>query len=395
MAPGKKHARVSPSAIRDYSECAHRYWLLRVQKHKADPNPAFDVGRAVHVFLERYSEHIIGRGVSRDASVGKGIAGECMSNLGPDTATETSLIINGLLERRDLFPESAYDNPTFSVERRLSLDRDGCEVPWDSKKAMWRGIVDAIWSEDDGKTVVIRDWKTNRRPKSREGVVNDSQLAQYAWAVMQLDEFRDATSVSAYLYYVRYGAEVGVLWPRKAIEQTRQTIDIMSRRIASERDWAPNIGGACATCLVQKHCEAFKGALVREDPFDVISQDSAEEAARLYAAMGTARNVLGGKLRSWIDERGGLPVGDDKVLDVWVSERSELTDVAGVVAVLDEKYGVDRDALWSSLKLSKRDVTTLLKRTGIASKKAKKITEELFDEFGIRRMRPVMEVKKI
>jgi len=111
--------------------------------------------------------------------------------------------------------------------------------------------------------------------------------------------------------------------------------------------------------------------------------------------MGTARNVLGGKLRSWIDERGGLPVGDDKVLDVWVSERSELTDVAGVVAVLDEKYGVDRDALWSSLKLSKRDVTTLLKRTGIASKKAKKITEELFDEFGIRRMRPVMEVKKI
>jgi len=391
----KKQSRVSPSAIRDYSECAHRYWLLRVKKVETSANPAFDVGRAVHKFLEDYSDHIVGQGVSRDAKVGKEIASRCMSDLGPGTATEAGLIINGLLERKDLFPESAYDNPTFAVERRISLDGNGFEVSWGSTKAVWRGIVDAIWSEDDGKTVVIRDWKTNRRPKSREEVVNDPQLAQYAWAALQLEEFKQATSVTAYLNYVRYGSEVGVMWPRKAVSQTSQMVDIMSRRIAKERDWEPKLGGACATCLVRTQCEAFRGALQAKDPFDVIDKDSAEAAGRLYAAMGSARTALGGKLRAWLDERGGIPVGDGRVLDVWVKERNELTDAAGLVKVLDERYGVDRDALWSSLKISKRDVVSLLKRTGIHNKKAKKLADELFTDFGVRRMRPVMEVKKV
>lgn len=393
MAERRTNATVSPSGIRDFRQCPHRYYLTRVapEPPPRSETPALIVGSTVHQWLEAYSVHLTDSGYSRDAGVGKDLLDPLLENVDSECASDIIAICKRVMER-DLFPESAYDNPTFRVERKVALTKSGKLVDWDSPKAMWRGVIDAMWKADN--MVVIRDWKTNRRPKSRTEIVADAQLAQYAWAALQLPEFSDCSAVEAWLYYVRYGAEVGVQWPRVATVQTYDDIVRWSKRVNKERDWPPRIGPACSSCLVSDSCDEFSNAMTLYKPLRVASPDDAREAAKMYSAMATARGQLQKRLKEWVDENGPIQIDDASTLNIWVDERHEFTDVAGLVKHLDEVLGVDRDALWSSLKMTKTDLISLLKGTGYRSKQAKEKAAELLLQFGIVRHSARMEVRK-
>ena len=196
------------------------------------------------------------------------------------------------------------------------------------------------------------------------------------------------------LYYARYKTEVGVQWPRKAVQHTYDNISRYSKRIAKERDWKPRVGPSCTYCMVRNHCEHFTNAIVKYQPFRVANKEDASKAASLYSAIGTARGQLQKELRQYIDDNGPVAVDETSTLNIWVDERVELTDVAGLVKHLDQVEGVDRDALWSSLRITKTDIVSLLKSAGYTPKKAREKAAELLHEYGVVKHSSRMEIRK-
>jgi CRISPR/Cas system-associated exonuclease Cas4 (RecB family) len=386
---------VSPSAIRDWLTCPRRYKLSRDPKTKgmSSSTEAMRVGTLVHLWLERYANLLVSEGKLRMVDEGIELIDAVMEGEPNAAQVEAERLCRVILERNvALLPDGAYQSPWFATEKRIALNRQLEPCEWDDPKRAFRCILDVCWTADDGETLVIRDWKTNRVPAT--SVQSDIQLAMYSWAALQLPEFKDCKRTKAYLNYVRFAHEVGVLWPRKAVEKVGERVMGWRKAIGRDDEYPARVGPACEHCTMRSACVDFHTALTKPNPMRVATGDDAISAGKAYLAMGAARKELSGSLKRWVDERGPLDVGQGYVLDSWVRERDELRNPRGVFrALLDA--GIQEDEVWRAFTSTKKGVKDVLVRAGYTKKKAANLADDLFADFGVRKITPIFEARRV
>lgn len=384
---------LSFSKLGHYAACPHQYWLHHIEKVQPIRPDALRIGGVIHRLLERYVRHLLKQGFSKDentclAMLEREIKQEPVAIHGACRALATTIGASSAL-----LPEGCYDNRSVMVEYKAALHSKGGLVPWDHPKAWFRFIMDLAWLEDDGETLIIRDWKTNRMVKSQQEVMQDVQLQLYAWAALQLPICSKVTKVCAYLYYVRYHHEVGAIWPRELTLRARDQLLRWSHDIRKDRDFEPRIGRACEGCIVRHECKAFQSILTKQSIPETVALSNAHEAAGLYVAMGTARRVLGQRLRDHIESYGPVDFEDGQSLNIWADEFYEVVDLAGLIRHLDEVMGVDRLKIWNSMKIDRRDVEGLIRSVGLHAKQAHALTSQLYEQFGRLKLRPKLEIR--
>jgi len=272
----------------------------------------------------------------------------------PDEAATDLRSLAACVVQLGLIPALPSDAQDVAWEQRFAIGEDGKPCEWNDPAALFRGIMDRRFRENEGTLGVVDDWKTGR-------VIEPAgdQLRRYGWALAVL--FPEIETVTSANHYLRFGAvrrsdpmDAATLRETVPVELLAIREDLERR----ERDnaWEPRVSTACNGCGFRAGCPAFAGTVV---PLRVIdSAEHAREAAQQLLVLRGQAKDLDVALRQYVRFHGEIEIdGSDAVGNV-ATERVSVTDPVLAYRHLSG-LGVDAGAIWKALRLSKSSVEKL------------------------------------
>jgi hypothetical protein len=244
----------------------------------------------------------------------------------------------------------AMEDP--GVEKKLGFTRSWQPCNFDAPEAFFRMVIDFHFRQNE--LVVVRDWKsTYRMPESVE---NDLQLMTYAWGVCRA-LYPDAQEVLLELYFLRYGRTRKILLTPADLKGVPEELESRIAKIESDQKFEPRPGSFCDWCGVSTHCPTIAQALLPREFIAPITLEQVQKAAEQLLALRVMAKTITTHLRNWAYANGSIPVGDM----VFGPLFSDTLDTKRVVDTLIEK-GVEQEAIWPLLSLSKTALKSTLKK---------------------------------
>jgi hypothetical protein len=252
-----------------------------------------------------------------------------------------------------------------AAEVAFGLDARGDLIDPGDPAAWFAGTIDLLRTEDGGRTVVVRDYKTGRAV-ARGPLEADPQLRVYAYASTRI--VPRAGVVRLERHHLRF--PTGLLAAEFAREEFADGFAEIAARSAPIGDAArrhergasldaafPTRPGAlCATCPVRIACPAWGAALALPGTTDLT--DRARVAAFAVAWRQARQRVADAEsvLRAYVEAEGPLDVGDE-VLDLHPSSESEV-DTPRAAAILIAA-GVPRSDILAAMKMTRSALDAL------------------------------------
>ena len=274
-------ATFSPTRLKSFWACPQRYVFELQPDAPEEDKPYFALGKAVHLYVERYIGHCWESKQDSDYAAAEQIMGEVRSDLDPSLWMDFDAMCWDYMHTHVFGAKPSVGG----LETLWSIDRFGDPCDYESENSILRGRVDRWWISDG--RLLISDVKTNRLIQGRDTVESDLQLLCYAylgWRNFQ-DEIHE---VRVQLEFVRHTDDgnpvvIHAVFP---VERLEKMEDWISRR-ASEL-WEI-YHGAVPKCKVGPTCDQYGGcqylykcpAWAGYAPPDVI--ESEEDAAKLQS----------------------------------------------------------------------------------------------------------------
>ena len=227
----------SPSAVKLYKDCPHKYMRLKVKKDMEDETgPAGERGKRIHDALRSYIE---GRVPAVEADVEE-----------VEMLWRGSEIVDGMKRERNV-----------QAELRVGLDRNLEGTDFFSSRVWMRGVIDMLALGKSEAEII--DWKTGKRRFDR------FQADFYAMAVFAL--FPDVQRITVVYVWLK-------LWLKaatrdRALDQLVYTRDEMpklgkrliraAKPIEQDETWEKQPGPLCRWCPV-RDCEHSEATAVGE-----------------------------------------------------------------------------------------------------------------------------------
>ena len=214
------------------------------------------------------------------------------------------------------------------------------------------------WHYLQGLLAVVTDWKSNR--KVPETVVKNLQLRIYGWGVKRA-VYPDAQEILLKLHFLRFGVDRKVLLVPDDLATVPDELDEKIARIEADKKFEPTPGSFCGWCGVTAHCPEAAKALVPVEIMHPVNHEDAVEAAKLLLAMQVMSKAIKEHLKSYVQAIGPIAVGDL----VYGPSTNLIYDLnpQEVTGYLLDK-GVERDAVWGILSLTKDSLEKGLMKAG-------------------------------
>ncbi|MBW1992692.1 MAG: PD-(D/E)XK nuclease family protein, partial [Deltaproteobacteria bacterium] len=301
-----------------------------------------DTGSFLHTLVAEYLERLINLGQPTDWEFARYIASRISH---PEAAEMWERFYNTFT-----LPVSLTDP---GVERQLAFTRRWKPTNFNSKRARFRMVIDFHFRQGD--MGVILDWKTGR---AMNGVEKDLQLLAYGWGLKQA-LYPDIQEVLLRLHFLRYGKEREVLLTPDDLKHVPDMLEEKIRAIERDKHFDSTPGSFCGMCGVTAHCPVMSQALVPAEVTAPATREQAEKAAALLLTLQQMEKELAARLKEWVKAHGPVQVGD-LVYGPTTVTSYDLDTRAVVEFLLNE--GLDREAIWPMLNLTKTSLERGLKK---------------------------------
>ncbi|MFA5183558.1 MAG: PD-(D/E)XK nuclease family protein [Syntrophales bacterium] len=233
---------------------------------------------------------------------------------------------------------------------------------------------------------MVTDWKTNWTMP--ETVEKNLQLRIYGWALKRA-VYCDVEEILLRLHFLRFGANRQVLLTSDELAGVPAELDAMIARIEADTKFEPTPGSFCGWCGVTAHCPEAAKALVPVEIMHPVNHEDAVEAAKLLLAMQAMAHAIKEHLKTYVGVNGPIVVGD-MVYGPFTTASYDLDPKKVTGYLLDR--GVDREAVWGVLNLSKDSLEKGLKKAGFKRQRKRERDELMRD---ILAMAPIIEEENI
>jgi hypothetical protein len=248
-------------------------------------------------------------------------------------------------------------NDVIACETFLTLEVGGYEV---------RGIVDYATLIEDGRAVLVKDWKTSRAAPSFEDVARKRPDGTYAAKNFQLvlyalllafgtvyeEGYRVATQAQRFDLEFVYPAipdSTGRMLTRPMsltrleLEEYRASLDALLERVERSEDsgdWPAVVSDdACGICPCAGECPI--PAQVRAERGEIGTASYARYLAEMLDQGARLDRQTRANLKEWAKQHGPIRYGKDKVMD-FVPQTTERVDKDGLFAALERGETPDR-----------------------------------------------------
>jgi RecB family exonuclease len=170
----RKH---SPSSLKCYADCPKLYYLQRVLGIPGPPHSFFHLGTVMHDVLEKLAPKLAD-GESVSLAEASALLDTQWRPSMFNSETDYQNNREEAMEMLELFlrRQEEWNGTPVGVEKWISVDLGGRTI---------RGKVDRI--DDMGDTLSIIDYKTSKRPESKNKLKKNIQMAVYHLGVEALD----------------------------------------------------------------------------------------------------------------------------------------------------------------------------------------------------------------
>ncbi len=333
----------SYSAIDLYESCPWAYRKVRIDGIKRTPSEAGEIGKTVHGRIASYLERLIKTKNRTDWH---------WAEQNPVTYGDSAVIWQRFYRNFTL-----PDMQAPGVENKLGFDRYWRPVDFFDPEVRFRCVLDFHYRQNT--LAVVNDWKTNWTVP--ESVDKDLQLRIYGWAIKQT-VYLDVEEILLRLHFLRFGANRQVLLTPDDLASVPAELDEKIARIESDKKFEPTPGSFCGWCGVTAHCPVIAQALVPVEIMHPVNHRDAVEAAKLLLAMQVMGKAIKEHLKDYVWSNGPITVGD-MMYGPFTTASYDL-DPEEVTAYLLDK-GLERQAVWRTLSLSKDSLEKGLIKAGI------------------------------
>jgi CRISPR/Cas system-associated exonuclease Cas4 (RecB family) len=338
----RKPRQYSVSRLNLYDKCPWAYKTVYLDGIPRAADEARDRGQLLHGMIAGYLERLIATGQPTDWDWARA---RTPAGLADDAAEMWERFYNTFT-----LPQ-AMEAP--GVERELAFDRRWRPVKFTGKRARFRMVIDFHFRQ--GPMGVIVDWKTGR---AINGAEKDLQLLTYGWGLKQAI-YQDVREVLLRLHFLRYGKEREILLTPDDLADVPEMLEEKIMVIEKDKHFDPAPGSFCGMCGVTAHCPVMATALVPAEVTAPATREQAEKAAALLLTLQQMEKELAARLKEWVKAHGPIQVGD-MVYGPTTITTYDLDTRAVVEFLLQE--GLDREAIWPLLNLTKTSLERGLKK---------------------------------
>lgn len=359
------------SSIDLHDSCPWAYRKVKIDGVKRQTNEALDTGRNSHGNVAGYLERLIHTKNRTDW-----VWAEQRQVANSDCAT---------IWRRFYQNFTLPDMEAPGVETKLGFNRHWQPVDFFDPEVYFRMVID--WHYLQGLLAVVTDWKTNRQVP--ETVMKNLQLRIYGWGVKRA-VYPKAEEILLKLHFLRFGVDRKILLIPDDLAGVPDELDEKIARIEADTKFTPTPGSFCGWCGIVAHCPEMAQVLVPVEIMHPVNQADAVEAAKLLLAMQVMSKAIKEHLKSYVKAVGPVVVGDM----VYGPSTNLIYDLnpQEVTGYLLDK-GLERDAVWGILSLTKDSLEKGLMQAGFKGREKKAIRDELMRD--ILAQAPIVEEEKI
>jgi putative RecB family exonuclease len=279
----------SYSRLQRFAQCPRAYRLHYLDRLPPEPSPESQLGVVLHETLETVVRDHVRAG--RHAPLDAAAASAAYRRAWTDSAlSDHGVFVEGLeLVQRWLAREGTLDaRDVLAVEHEFDIAIGTARLVGAFDR------VDRIGAD----AIRVRDYKSGRRPPSRQEVDESLQLAIYDLAARQLWPW--ARRVELGLDLLRHDKVVTTERTDEQRDATRQYVLATLARIEAESDFAPRLGTLCTHCDHRLHCPAYADALAAKrtwcaavdgDDLGAVARER-EQLAAWLKIVGTRKDAL-------------------------------------------------------------------------------------------------------
>ena len=359
----------SPTRLKSFVACPQRHMFDVSADQPQDPKPYFEVGRAIHTFVERYTLQMWETKQDMDNEIAEDLLEEVRSELDPALWDDFEEVARTYLESHLIAPQPQVGG----LETKLAIDYNHEPCDFDQPEALLRGIIDRWWISDG--VMLISDTKSNRIIQSRDQVENDVQLLCYAYLAW-IHHQEDVGEVRVQLDFVRRTDAgqnpvlIHAVFPVSRLEKMRSALNAKANEYLEILEG--NVKPACRPGLEYSHCGEYGGCPHLHmcphwdgyAPPDMITSD--EEAAALQA---------------WSKHNKAATYQADKKVKAWVDARGEVEGHGLKTKIgVSKSYNYDGQKVWEALEARGRTAEDFAKmatvKAGLIPSSIKKEIQE-------------------
>ncbi|MFA6269976.1 MAG: PD-(D/E)XK nuclease family protein [Candidatus Paceibacterota bacterium] len=360
----------SYSAVDLYESCPWAYRKVRIERIKRTPSEAGETGRTVHGRIANYLERLIRTHNRTDWQ---------WAEQNPLTDGDCATIWQRFYRNFTL-----PDMQAPGVETKLGFDRHWRPVDFFDPEVRFRCVLDLHYRQD--LLAIVNDWKTNWTMP--ETVEKNLQLRIYGWALKRA-VYLDVEEILLRLHFLRFGANRQVLLTPDDLADVPAELDKTIARIEADTKFEPTPGSFCGWCGVTAHCPEAARALVPMEIMHPVNHADAVESAKLLLVMQAMARAIKEHLKTYVGVNGPIVVGD-QVYGPYSTNSYDL-DPEQVTGYLLDK-GLEREAVWNILSLSKDSLEKGLMKAGFKGSRKRERDGLMRD---ILAMTPIIEEKNI
>ena len=360
----------SYSSISLYKSCPWAYRKVKIDGIKQTSAQPRETGKAVHHRIAGYLERLIKTKNRTDWQ---------WAEQNPLTNSDCATIWQRFYRNFNL-----PDMQDPGVETKLAFDRHWHPVDFFDPAARFRCILDFHYRQN--LLAVVNDWKTNWTMP--ETVEKDLQLRIYGWALKRAVYF-DVEEILLRLHFLRFGANRQVLLTPDDLAGVPAELDETIARIEADQKFEPTPGLKCGWCGVMAHCPEAARALVPMEIMHPVNHEDAVESAKLLLVMQAMGRAIKEHLKTYVGVNGPIVVGD-QVYGPYTTNSYDL-DPEQVTGFLLDK-GLEREAVWNILSLSKDSLEKGLIKAGFKGRRKRERDGLMRD---ILAMAPIIEETNI
>jgi putative RecB family exonuclease len=255
----------SHSRLETYENCPRQFKLQYVDKVEIEETESIEafLGNRVHEALEKlYKDVRMTRLPAQDEIIAYFDAmWDKNWHEGVTIVRDDYSVANYKELGRKCLAEYYEQYRPFNQSRTIALEHLVTFPLDESGKYTIRGVIDRISLSDDG-VYMIHDYKTSGRLKTQEEVDRDRQLALYHIALGNMWE--DVKQVDLVWHYLVFGKELRSRRTEGELDQVKQEVVDIIRKIEGDTDFRPRESALCDWCPYPEYCPAKKHILLTQ-----------------------------------------------------------------------------------------------------------------------------------
>ncbi len=270
-----------------------------------------------------------------------------------------------------------YPGEIIYLETSFAFDPTWVPVEWMDATVAFRGKGDKIIFNYDEKTVVVVDYKTSRKAMTKKEAERDHQLKLYLLFMRKIHKDSFA-AITVTWDYVRLKKQVSLSFiggdiDKVSIEAEDWILDNRQKihKAIKENNYPCNMNKYCDDCHERlTGCKIFGGKsstdIEKPDVYMIRTDEDAINTFMFVKAVRYKADALNAKLKTYVEGKGRIPLGNGAFLGVEEEEEREY-NTKDIHALLLSK-GVDPDLIYKFTTMTRANVDKLLLKAKVMLK---------------------------